>query len=112
MKKLFVVLIVCLPFIGFGQKIQNTKTKEVVELKQKVENYCSVIMQAQKGKFGFFVGVEELGFWQLLDESGKPIEFKTIVAVMNHMYKNGWEYINNIGGTGGAASHYYFRKRE
>ena len=112
MKKFVLLLIICLPIVSFGQKIQNLKTKEIVELKDKVENYCSVVMQPLKGKFGFFIGLNELGVWQFLDTNAKPIEYKTIIAVMNYMHKNGWEYTNNIGGNGGAAPQYYFRKKE
>lgn len=96
----------------FAQKIQNVKTKEKVELKEKVENYCAIVMQPYKGKIEFFVGVDELGVWKFIDESGKPIKMQTIVAVMNYMHTNNWIYINNIGGTDGAAPQYFFRKKE
>jgi hypothetical protein len=68
-------------------------------------------MQLKGTQMGFFVGTDELGFFSLVDDSGKEIEFKTIVAIMNFMHKNGWEYVNNIGGSDGAAPQYFFKKR-
>lgn len=112
MKKLIFVIFITFPFLSFSQKIQNVKTNEVADLKQKVDNYFSVVQQPYKGKIDFFIGTNELGVWKLLDESGNPIQFQTIVAVMNHLHKNGWDYINNIGGSDGAAPQYFFRKRE
>ena len=112
MKKSILFLVLFLPILSFGQKIQNAKSKEITELKEKVENFCSVVQQPYKGKIDFFIGTDELGFWKLLDENDNPIEFQTIIAVMNHLHRNGWEYINNIGGTDGAAPQYFFKKRE
>jgi hypothetical protein len=112
MKKLFVLLFILASFSVYAQKVQNLKTKEVFELGARVENYCSIVMQLKGTQMGFFVGTDDLGFFALVDDSRKEIEFKTIVAIMNYMHKYGWEYINNIGGTDGAAPQYYFRKQK
>lgn len=110
MKNLLFLLLFSIPFFSPAQKIQNLKTKETIELKDKVENYCTVVMQPFKGKFDFFVGTDELGVWKFIDENGNQIEFQTIVAIMNYLHKSGWEYINNIGGSDAAAPQYFFRK--
>lgn len=112
MNKLLFLLILIIPLFSYSQKIQNVKTNEVVELKEKVENYCTVVLQPYRGKIDFFVGIDELGIWKLLDENDTPIEFRTIVAIMNFMHKNDWEYINNIGGNEGAVPQYFFRKKQ
>ncbi len=100
------------PFVSNAQIIQNVKTNEKVELKESVEKYCSVVMQQLNLKIDFYVGINELGFWQFIDDAGLPIKMKSTIDVMNFMYKNGWEYINNIGGSDGAAPQYFFKKKD
>lgn len=114
MKKLFLLSTVLVLFSNFvlAQKIQNVKTNEIVDLKEKVDNYCTVVQQPFRGKIDFFVGLNELGVWKLLDEKNNPVEFQTIIAIMNFLYIHGWEYVNNIGGSDGAAPQYFFRKKE
>lgn len=112
MKKIILLLLFFMPYFLSAQKIQNVKTDETADLKEKVESYCAVVMQPVRGKMAFYVGVDELGAWQFLDENNNPINFETIVAVLNYMKKNGWEYIDNIGGTNGAAPQYFFRKAD
>lgn len=111
MKKLFLILFISLPFVCFGQKVMSKKTKEIFDLKEKQSMYCSVVLQASATGVGFFVSVDELGYFLFVDENGKELEFKTIVSIMNYMHQHGWEYLNNIGGTDGAAPQYYFKKR-
>lgn len=110
--KYLIYLLLAFPLFSHAQKIQNVKTKAVIELKESVAEYCCVVMQPQNGRYGFFIEVNELGFWKCIDLEGKPIEFSTIVAVMNYLSENGWEYINNIGGSDGAAPQYYFKKKK
>lgn len=111
MKKLLIIFLLLIPALSFSQKVQSLKTKEVFDLKEKQKQYCSVVIQQRGVQMGFFVGMDELGYFAFIDDSGKEIEFKTIVAVMNYLYENGWELIGNIGGTDGAAPQYYFKKR-
>ena len=111
MKKLLIIIFLLIPALSFSQKVQNSKTKEIFDLKEKQKQYCSVVLQPKGIQISFFVGVDELGFFVFVDDSGKEKELKTIVAIMNLMYENGWEYINNIGGSDGAAPQYFFKKR-
>jgi biopolymer transport protein ExbD len=111
MKKFLIIFLMLLPALSFSQKVQNTKTKEVFDLKEKQKQYCSVVIQQRGAQMGFFVGMDELGYFAIVDDSGKEIEFKTIVSIMNYMFENGWEFVGNIGGTDGAAPQYYFKKR-
>ena len=103
---------VCLPIFVNAQKIENVQTKERAELKEKVEMYCAVVLQPIKLKFGFFVMVNELGAWRFIDDDDKPLNFETTTAIMNHMNRHGWVYLNNIGGTDGAAPQFFFKKKE
>lgn len=113
MKKLIIILtFTVISITSFSQKIQNAKTKEITELKEKVLSYCSVVMQPYQGKIDFFIGIDELGVWKLLDENNKQIEFQTIISLMNYLDKNRWEYINNIGGSDSAAPQYFFKKKK
>lgn len=112
MKQLFLLFMFFIPLLSNAQLIKNLKTDQKVELKESVEKYCVVVLQAIKGKIGFYAGLDELGAWEFIDSNGNPIEMKTNVAVMNFMYKNGWEYINNIGGSDAAAPQYFFKKRD
>ena len=111
MKKIILLSLIIMPFFSTAQKIQNIKTKEVIELKEKALNYCSIVLQPKGLQVGFFIGIDEPGFFTFVDENNKQLEFQTIIAIMNFMHKNGWEYINNIGGSDGAAPQYFFKKR-
>lgn len=112
MKKLLFLLFALLPVFAFTQQVKNAKTNETIDLKNAVTQYCCVILQPNLGKFAFCIVLNDLGFWQCVDEKQNIIEFKTIVAVMNYLHENGWEYINNIGGSAGAAPQYFFRKKQ
>jgi biopolymer transport protein ExbD len=110
-KKLLIIFLFLIPALSFSQKVQSLKTKEIFDLKEKQKQYCSVVTQQKGMQVGFFVGLDELGYFAIVDDSGKEIEFKTIVAVMNYLYENGWEFVGNIGGADGAAPQYFFKKR-
>lgn len=112
MKKIIILFLVCFPGFCIGQKVQNEKTKEIFDLKEKVSTYCSVVLQPKGMQINFYVGIDELGFNSFVDDAGKTIEFKTIIAIMNYMDKFGWEYVSAIGGTDGAAPQYFFRKKK
>ncbi len=112
MKKITLLLLGIFPLFCFGQKIQNIKTKEVAELPEKVENYCAVVQQSKDGKTDFIIEFDGNDAWKLLDDDEeKTLEFDNIVAVMNFMYKNYWEYIGNINETKDTPPKYFFRKR-
>ncbi len=111
MKKIFILFLLLIPAVSFSQNVQSLKNKEIFNLKEKQAQYCSVVMQQKGVQIGFFVGLDEPGFFAFVDELGKEIEFKTIVAVMNYMAINGWEFVGNIGGSDGAAPQYFFRKK-
>lgn len=58
---------------------------------------------------------QKLSFWEkeleLLDESGKPMEFNSFTAAMNYLYKLGYEYIDQYtGGPPQETSLFIFRK--
>ena len=110
MKKLILFILLLVPFFAMSQKIQNIKTREVCELKDKVSAYCAVTINLLKPNMGYIVMTDELEMWCFIDGNNAELVFKTPVAVMNHMHKNGWEYINNIGGSDGSAPQYYFKK--
>ena len=112
MKKLVLIFMLFIPILLNAQSIRNSKTNQTTELKESVEMYSAVVFQLVGAKFGFYVMLEDLGAWDFIDSTGTKIEFKTVIAVMNYMYRNGWEYINNIGGSDGAAPQYFFRKKE
>ncbi len=111
MKTVISLILLIFPLFVLSQNIQNIKTKEVAELQEKVENYCAVVQQSKDGKIDFFVEFDGKGLWKLLDEDEKSIEFSNVVAVMNFMYKNYWEYIGNINETKDTSPRYFFRKR-
>lgn len=51
---------------------------------------------------------------KVTDESGAKLKFGSAVGAINHLEKNGWEYVNNsiIQKGRGVLYRYYFRKKE
>jgi hypothetical protein len=112
MKNLFVILIFCLiANLSFSQKIVSKGSGEVKDLKECVENYSVVVLQLLGG-IETMTSIGDGDIFYFVDErNGGKLKMKTTVEILNFMWKNGWEYINTIGGNGEAAPQMIFKKK-
>lgn len=95
MKKLLLVLFLIFPFFVFAQKVRIQSSGKVADLKEIIGNYCivstgkpfdnKVLIQSDDSDLDF------------VDENGEKMKFKTIVAILNYMDINGWEFIQCYG---------------
>ncbi len=86
MKKLILILGL-LPMIMFAQKVEKKSTKEVLELKDCVANYCLITMDVTMSMAASLInadievdGTETLRF---IEPSGEKKKFKTPTEVLN-----------------------------
>jgi len=116
MKKLFLILAM-LPMVLFAQKVERKSTKQILELKDCVANYClinmNIAMSMSASLINADIEVDETETLRFVEPSGEKKKFKTVTEILNYMYVNGWEYKRTIGeGLTGLDNKYLFEKRK
>ena len=94
MKKLFILIVVLISVsTSYAQRIQNTQSKEIFDLKEIQLQYCGIIIETAGINWNYMVATDHSAFFKFIDDSGEKIKFDTIIELMNFMFKNGWEFI-------------------
>jgi hypothetical protein len=111
MKKLLFITLALLPFIC---KAQSDTSK-------KHEQYCMIIATAKLFSTKVTIQVDfgqEQSYWhqaqQIKDDSGKVINFNSVIDALNYMASKGWLFVNayalSEGTSGGKVLNYVMRK--
>src|SRR5690606_9177419 len=107
----------CLAIIVLSFALHLSYGQEQVELDKKnaKEEYCMVLATSKllSTKLTIQIDVgQEWSFWKdkrsLRDESGKRIEFNSVIDALNYMASDGWEFVNAYAITVGNQNVYHY----
>jgi len=117
MKKFFITLI-CLFFLGGFSAFSQVTVNDVDINKLDIE-YCEVVAKAAMFSTKVVVVIDygQKFSWKvqtIKGKDGKDMKFNSVIAALNFMYKNGWDYLNNFAVTtkDGSVYHYLLRKKD
>jgi len=106
-----------LTIIAFIFAVHFTQAQEQVELNKKdaKEEYCMILATSKLLSTKLTIQVDfgqEWSFWKdkrsLKDETGKRIEFNSVIDALNYMAADGWEFVNAYAITVGQQNVYHY----
>jgi hypothetical protein len=115
MNRALMLALMLLPVMGWGQMVDGINLAETRNLQ-----YVDIYMQ-QKGLSGnkLVAAVEygqEVGKYEapprVLDESGKPMVFNSLIDALNMFSKWGWELISTYTSSTGGALHAILKRKD
>ena len=94
MKKLLLILL-CLPFIGFGQTVNDIPIKDIDVKYVQIVGTSKLMSTKLNIRIDFG---QETKFWSggreafIKDEKGKILNFNSMIDALNFMAKNGYKF--------------------
>ena len=117
MKKFFIAFMIM--FLFGGVSAFSQVTVDDVDINKLDIKYCEVVAKAAmfSMKVVVFIDYGQDFSWKaqtIKGSDGKDMQFNSVIAALNFMYKNGWDYSNNFVVTdkNGSIYHYLLKKKE
>jgi len=113
MKKITTILtiIFTITVMGYGQNVSDTTDTqkyvycEIVGVEKFLSLKCTIVVDD---------GEQKPPYPKIMDESGKPKIFNSMIDALNYMGENGWEFVQAYAVTMGQQNvyHYLLKKRK
>lgn len=116
MKKFFITLI-CLFFLG-GFSAFSQVTVDNVDINKLDIKFCELVAKSALFSMKVVVVIDygQDFSWKvqtIKGTDGKDMKFNSVIAALNFMYLNGWDYANNfvVSDKDGSVYHYLLKKK-
>lgn len=117
MKKLFLAMVCLFLLVGFSANSQVTV--DGVDINKTDIKYCELVAKSALFSMKVVVVIDygQDFSWKaqtIKGNDGKDMKFNSVIAALNFMYKNGWDYANNfvVSDKDGSVYHYLLKKKD